>query len=84
MGKSILLLALVVVALCGCARHYVITLSNGSQLGTIGKPRLKGGFYVFKDALGRESYIGVGRVAEIAPASMVHQPATRFRPNGGK
>jgi hypothetical protein len=70
--------------LCGCARHYVITLNNGSRIATSSKPRLQRGYYVFKDALGRESYVGAGRVMEIAPASMAEKPETRFIPTPQK
>jgi hypothetical protein len=78
MYKRVLLLALMVCALCGCARHYVITLNNGSQIGTRSKPHLKGGYYVYKDAMGRDAYVGSGRVMEIAPASMVESPGSTF------
>lgn len=71
MRKHILLIPVCLVALCGCARHYVITMTNGTQIGATGKPHLKGGYYHFKDARGRESVIAAGRITEIAPASMV-------------
>jgi hypothetical protein len=64
----LLLFALLLSA--GCARHYVITLSNGTQLGTKGKPRLHNGIYVFNDPLGRESYVPATRVKEIARAGL--------------
>ena len=65
-------------ALNGCARHYVITLTNGTQIGAVGKPKFKDNVYVFKDASGRESRIASGRVSEIAPASMVREQQTMF------
>ena len=70
--------ALILVALSGCARRYVITLSNGAQIGTKGKPHAKGGYYVYKDPTGAQSYISAGRVSQIAPASMVEQPTSKF------
>ena len=84
MRRSLFLLALGLLMLSGCARHYVITLSNGSRIGTRGKPHLQGGFYVFKDAMGRESYVGAGRVVEIAPASMANQAGPVFTPTPRK
>jgi hypothetical protein len=84
MKKLVLALAIGCLALCGCARHYVMTLNNGSQIDTHGKPKVKGGFYVYKDALGREGYVSTGRVREIAPASMVERENERFIPTPGK
>jgi Bacterial protein of unknown function (DUF903) len=66
--------------LCGCARHYVITLSNGSQIGTRSKPHLKNGFYIYKDALGNESYISEGRVVEISRAGTTSSQPEPFKP----
>jgi len=77
-------LLLIAPLLAGCARQYVMTLTNGTQIGTKGKPRLKGNYYEFKDALGRESRIGAGRVVEVAPASMVKQSSTTFNPTPTK
>ena len=57
--------------LCGCAHTYVMKLSNGVQITTPHKPKLKGSDYYYKDALGRENKIAQSRVVEIAPASMV-------------
>jgi hypothetical protein len=84
MKKLVPVLAICCLALCGCASHYVMTLSNGSQIDTRGKPRLKGAFYVYKDALGREGYVSSSRVREIAPASMVERDKELFKPTSGK
>jgi Bacterial protein of unknown function (DUF903) len=59
-------------ALCGCARHYVITLNNGSQIGTHSKPRLKEGAYYYKDVEGQKTSVAAGSVREIAPAFMAN------------
>jgi uncharacterized protein DUF903 len=64
------ILLVAVLALNGCARHYTITLNDGTQIGTVGKPKPKNGQYVFKDVMGNDRSIPVGRVAEVAPASM--------------
>ena len=55
--------------LTGCARNYVITLSSGTQIGTQGKPVLKGGSYYYKDATGAAKSVSVGRVSQIETAS---------------
>ena len=78
MRRCTLILWLLLIALCGCARQYVITLSNGSRLSTKGKPHLEGGYYVFKDALGQQNRISAGRVSEIAPASMMGRSTGNF------
>lgn len=68
------LLCLGLLAFSGCARNYVLTLRNGSQLTADNKPRLKNGAYVFKDTQGQQMTVPAGRVAEIAPASMMPKP----------
>jgi hypothetical protein len=71
--KRICLLVLVVLALpglSGCARTYVITLTNGSQIVCAGKPKLEGGHYVYKDVRGEKFTVHTGRVREIAPQDM--------------
>lgn len=79
--KQLLLLTLVGVGLlCGCSRQYVMTLSNGARITTNGKPKLDGNSYVFKDAKGQEIRVPTGRVREIAPASMVEDDQTIFKP----
>jgi hypothetical protein len=68
-----ILLALLV--LSGCASHYVVTLNNGGQITATTKPKLSNGAWHFKDSSGQEQYVPSGRVHEIAPASMMEQPA---------
>jgi hypothetical protein len=74
-------LALVLV-LTGCSRHYVMKLSNGTQIITASKPVAKGGSYYFKDASGAEQSISQGRVREIAPASGSSTETNPFRSSG--
>ncbi len=62
--------------LTGCANHYVLTLNNGAQITSMGKPKMVNGAYVFKDPAGKEYTVPEGRVREVAPASMVDKPAT--------
>jgi hypothetical protein len=56
-------------ALTGCARHYKITLSNGSVITTQSKPKLdkKTGAYHFKDARGQPAILPGFRIKEIEP-----------------
>lgn len=73
------MLVLSVSMLCGCARHYVVRMNNGVRLTAASKPKLKNGYYVFKDASGREAYIPQGRVVEVAPAGRVSEENSPFR-----
>ena len=50
----------------GCARHYTITLSNGSTVTSSSRPRLVGGFYVYTDDAGQEQRVNELRVREIS------------------
>jgi hypothetical protein len=79
MKRLILPLTLSLLALSGCAHHYVMKLSNGTQITTPSKPRLKGSSYHYKDASGRDNVIPQSRVMEIEPASMA-QEENKFEP----
>ena len=79
--KWMVLLLPALIACSGCARHYVITMNSGSQYYTYGKPHLENGYYVFKDASGRERYVWGGQIREIAPASMASEDEkSQFNP----
>jgi hypothetical protein len=71
--KPALPLLVGLMALTGCAHHYVMKLTDGVQITTASKPKLKDGAYYFKDAKGEEHVVGEARVLEIAPASMVER-----------
>ena len=73
MNKPALALLVCLLALSGCARHYVIRLNNGQQITTASKPKLKGSAYYFKDARGKEHVVPQGRVQAVEPASMARQ-----------
>jgi hypothetical protein len=68
--------------LSGCARTYIVTLSNGDRISTSNKPRLVNGYYYFKDPSGRDAPpVSSMRVREIAPTSMASPPAgSVFKP----
>jgi len=78
MKRLLPLLLLLSVLLTGCARNYVITMSNGSRVTTKGKPKLQDGIYVFKDFRGQPGQVPAGRVREIAPASMAKEEGSQF------
>jgi len=70
MKTTSLWLCLAALLLCGCSHQYVIKLSNGTKITTVGKPKLDKGYYVYKDAHGDQHAIAQGRVVEIANASL--------------
>ena len=78
MKKAALPLFIGLIALTGCAHHYVMKLNNGAEITTASKPKLKEGIYYFKDAKGEEHFVAAGRVREIAPASVAER---RTRPS---
>ena len=78
--KKLYVLAAVGLLLCGCASSYVIKLNNGLRVTTASKPKLNHGFYVFKDAKGNVQQIPQNRVLEIAPADMVDESSSSFKP----
>lgn len=79
MKRTWLALLLVPLLFAGCARNYVMTLNNGARITTRGKPKLQNGAFVYKDVQGVPSVMPMGRVAEIAPASMAKE-SSGFRP----
>jgi hypothetical protein len=80
MNRFALCLVICLAALTGCARQYVMKLSNGTRVTTASKPKLKNGYYTFKDAAGNPNKISQNRVLEIEPASMAEEEKTRFSP----
>jgi hypothetical protein len=67
------LLVVGLMALTGCTHHYAMRLTNGTQITTASKPKLKEGIYYFKDAKGEEQSVAAARIREIAPASVAKQ-----------
>jgi hypothetical protein len=80
MRKLLLPLVLILFAVCGCAQSYVMKLTNGMQITTASKPKLKGATYYFKDATGKVNAIPQGRVLEVLPASMAQEEKGPFKP----
>lgn len=80
MNRFTLILFLALATLTGCARQYVIKKSNGTRITTASKPKLKSGYYTFKDAAGNEHRVSQNQVLEIEPASMAAEEKTRFAP----
>jgi hypothetical protein len=56
-------------------------LTNGMQITTANKPKLKGSNYYFKDANGKENRIPQSRVVQIMPASMAADEKQPFKPS---
>ena len=73
-----------IVLLTGCTRRYVITLNNGNQITSKGKPQLQGNSYIFEDVTGQKGFVPAGRVREIAPASMASPSSSQFKPTPQK
>ncbi|MGA2658888.1 MAG: YgdI/YgdR family lipoprotein [Verrucomicrobiota bacterium] len=84
MKKLAVPLLLSLVLLCGCARYYVVKLSNGTRVTAVGKPKLKGAHYEYKDASGKVQRVPEGRVTEIEPASMARKEESQFISTPGK
>lgn len=80
MKRLPLLLVFGVLAMTGCAHHYVMRMTNGMQVTTASKPVLKNGMYFYKDASGKEQSMPSGRVVEIQPASMAKAEKEPFKP----
>jgi hypothetical protein len=70
MKKASLPLIIGLIALTGCASHYVIRLDNNSEITTASKPKLRDQVYYFKDAKGEQQSVPRFRVRELAPAPM--------------
>jgi len=80
MAKSFLPLLVALLFVAGCSQNYVIVRSDFSRLYVNNKPKYKDGYYFFKDANGQPDSISAGRVREVAPASMVDDPNSQFKP----
>jgi hypothetical protein len=68
------------ILLCGCARHYILKLSNGYEIESAGKPKLVGGSFRYRDAKGHDHLIPESRVLEMEPASMATEDQKTFKP----
>ena len=83
MKKAYLPVLVGVIALSGCAHHYVLKLNNGTEVTTATKPKLQDGSWYFKDAKGEEHFVAEGRVREVAPASAVARETKPQAVKGG-
>lgn len=79
MNRMGLGLGLILLGLCGCAQPYVMKLSNGSQIVTPSKPKLKDGSYHYKNAKGEVSTIPQSRVLVMEPADIAAEE-NKFTP----
>jgi hypothetical protein len=60
------------VALCGCAHQYLITLRNGDQILCRDQPKLQGTTYHFTDRTGGKDVIAQSRVLKVRAVSVVN------------
>jgi hypothetical protein len=83
MNTRPLLAALLLAALCltGCVRRYTITLNNGNQITSRGKPQYDRatGTVNFTNARGEPDRLPAGSVRQISPASET-RPEAGFNP----
>jgi hypothetical protein len=83
MKKTTMLMLCTTILLSGCTHRYVVTLNNRNQVTAHGKPKFDRGYYVFKDAQGKEVRIAAGRVSDITRESLAkkakdpRQPETK-------
>jgi hypothetical protein len=71
--KLALTLLVSLALLCGCAHQYLMKLSNGDQIISISKPKLKETSYHFTDGQGVELVVPQSRVVKIETISVVKQ-----------
>ena len=74
-SKSKLALTLLVglAVLCGCAHEYLIKISNGDQVISLSKPKLKETLYHFTDEMSQQHVIPQSRVVKIESISVVKE-----------
>ena len=86
-GKLALTLLVGLVALCGCAHHYLMKLSNGDQTISLRKPKLQGTNYHFTGSDGVEYVIPKSRVVKIKTVSAIgeeEKPSSPAKPKKPK
>ena len=68
-----LALLLSLMALSGCTHRYVMKLTNGMEVTTSGKPKLKGAYFYYKGPHGVVETVPQSRVLEVEPASIAKE-----------
>ena len=76
---TLLLLGTVLLLVTGCSNNYVMRLTNGSNITSANKPKLQGGYYVYKDVRGEKHSVSQARVVEIAPASIAAEEGPKVK-----
>jgi hypothetical protein len=79
-----LILLIALTALSGCAHHYLIKLTNGDQMISFSKPKVKNGSYHFRDEGGYERVIPRSRVAKIETGAAVEEQKKPTTPSTPK
>jgi hypothetical protein len=81
MNKCLVSLLLLSFALlCGCSPRYSMQLTNGNEITSIGKPKLKDGAYYFTNTSRKPQVVPALRVRSIQPASMAAEEAKANNP----
>jgi uncharacterized lipoprotein YajG len=67
--KKVLFSLLGTALLTGCMHNYDLTLTNGTKITGVSKPKFnkESGSYTYKNVRGEQRSISASRVAEIAP-----------------
>lgn len=79
--KRLIMAMLLALMFTGCASQYTLRLTNGRSVMTASKPKLKNGYYYYKDARGKENSIAQSRVIEMMPTSMAKKEKGPFKPD---
>jgi len=67
MKKIFLFVLLLGMATVGCHTRYLMTLSNGNRITSVGKPKYENGKYRYIDINGQTNYVSASSVQTLEP-----------------